>query len=144
MSETDKAMIRRFYDDVFSDGTINIAAIDLHLADNFVVHDLPLGLKGREGYKKFISMLAVSFSEMTHIVAHDMFSNGDKVVARWACSGRHTAEFMGLRATNRLLTMKGIHIFRLTEENIAELWQEIDIMGILQQISAPALSGAAE
>jgi hypothetical protein len=35
--------------------------------------------------------------------------------------------------------MKGIDIFRLAGGKIADLWQEIDVMGLLQQISAPTL-----
>jgi predicted ester cyclase len=82
--------------------------------------------------------LAANFSGVDHIEIHDLFSCGDKVAARWSWSGRHTTEFMGIPATNRLVTMKGIAIFRLAEGKIVELWQEMDIMGILQQVSAPS------
>src|SRR5687768_5844613 len=118
MSEKPEAIIQRFYDEifsVFSDGKMNIAAIDRHLADDFIAHDLPLALEGREDYKKFISMIAASFSDMNHINARDIFSCGDKVVARWSWSGKHTAEFMGIPATHRQITLKGIDIFCLAD-----------------------------
>ena len=140
MPEKNEAVIRRFYDDIFITGKMDTEAIDQHLADNFVGHDLPAGLNEREGYKKSVSMLAASFSDMTGIEARDMIENGDKVVVRWSITGRHTGEFMGIPATGRRVTVKGIDIFRLAEGKIADLWQEMDIMGILQQISVPTPS----
>jgi predicted ester cyclase len=44
---------------------------------------------------------------------------------------------MGIPATGQRITVKGIDIFRLAEGKIADLWQEMDLLGILQQISVP-------
>ena len=137
MSEKNKAVIRHFYADVFAVGTMNIAVIDHYLTDDFTGHDLPSGLNGRDGYKKFVGMFSASFGETTPIEAHQIISCGDKVVARWSGSGMHTGEFMGIPATGRWITLKGIDIFGLAEEKIVDLWQEMDLMGILQQISLP-------
>jgi predicted ester cyclase len=86
-------------------------------------------------------MLATSFRELAPIAACDLFSYDDKVVARWSSSGVHNAEFMGIPATGRRVMLKGIDLFHLREGKIIDLWQEIDIMGILQQISAPLPNG---
>lgn len=137
MSEKNETVIRRFYEDVFSVGRMNTAAIDQYLAGNFVGHDLPPGLNGREGYKKFVGMFAASFSDTTPIEAHQIISNEDKIVVRWSSTGRQSGEFMGCPATGRRITVKGIDIFRLAEGKIVDLWQEIDQLGILQQISSP-------
>jgi steroid delta-isomerase-like uncharacterized protein len=141
MSETDEAIIRCYYSDMFSMRKMDIAATDQYMVDDFVAHDLPLALEGREDYNKFVSMFATSFSELNHIDVRDIFSSDDKVVTRWSCTGKHTAEFMGIPASNRLITLKVIDIFRLAEGKIADLWQEIDIMGILEQISTPPRGG---
>ena len=135
MSEKNKAVVRRFYDDLFSGGKMEIAAIEQHLVADFVGHDLPAGLNGREGFKKIVGMFAASFSDMTGIEAHEVIGNGDKIVVRWSSTGRHTGEFMGIPATGQRITLKGIDIFRLAEGKIADLWQEMDMLGILQQIS---------
>lgn len=132
-----ETIIRHYYNDVFCAVKINIAATDPYLGDAFIAHHLPLARQGHDEYKKFISMLASSFSEMNRIHIHDLFSCDDRVVARWSWSGKHTAEFMGIPATSCKITMKGIDIFRLSDGKITNLWQEIDMMGILQQISAP-------
>ena len=140
MSEKNETIVRRFYEELFVTGTMNIA--DNYLAYDFASHDLPTGLEGREGYKKYVGMLATSFSELTPIELHDIVANGDKVVARWSSTGRHSDEFMGIPATGRQVTVKGIDIFRLADGKIAELWQEMDIIGLLQQICAPTAKEA--
>jgi predicted ester cyclase len=43
---------------------------------------------------------------------------------------------MGIPATGRRIRVKGIDIFRLAEGKIVDLWQEIDLLGIVRQISA--------
>lgn len=135
MLEKNEAVIQCFYNEVFTAGKINIVAIGQYLADDFVGHDLPPGLNGRAGYKKFVGMFATSFGETTQLEAHDVIGSGDRVVVRWSGTGRHTGEFMGIPATNQRVTVKGIDIFRLAEGKIADLWQEMDILGIIQQIS---------
>jgi steroid delta-isomerase-like uncharacterized protein len=140
MSDKHEAIIRRYYHDLFGMGRREMKAIDHYMAADFVAHDLPLAQKSCEDYMRFISMFEASFSDMNHII-RDIFSCDDKVVARWSWTAKHTAEFMGIPATNRQITIKGIDIYRLTDGKIANLWQEIDIMGILQQISAPPGNG---
>jgi len=135
MSESNQAAVRRFYDELFAAGKMNVAAIDQHLADNFVGHDLPPGLTGREGFKKFVGMFAASFSDTTRLEAHDVISSENKVVVRWSSAGRHTGEFMGLPATGQQIRLKGIDIFCLADGRIVDLWQEVDMLCILQQIS---------
>jgi predicted ester cyclase len=138
MSEKNQAVIRCFYDDVVTNGKINIAAIDQYLTADFVGHDLPPGLAGCAGFKKFVGMFAASFSDLTRIEAHQVISNGDKIVVRWSSTARHTGEFMGIPATGRRIRLKGIDIFRLAEGKIADLWQEMDLWNILRQLNSPA------
>jgi steroid delta-isomerase-like uncharacterized protein len=137
MSDKHEDIVRRYYQALCSTGKMDISVIDHYVVEDFVAHDLPLAQKGHEGYKQFTDMFAASFSDINPIVIHDTFSCGDKVVARWSWCGKHSAEFMGIPATNRQITMKGINIFRLREGKLADLWQQMDTMGILQQISAP-------
>lgn len=136
MSEKNEVLVRCFYDNLFTLGKMNVTALDSYLADNFVGHDLPSGLSGREGYKKFVGMLAVSFSDTTPIKFHQMIGNDDKMVVRWSSTGTHTGEFMGIPATGRRITIKGIDILCLAEDKIVDLWQEMDLLGIIRQLSA--------
>lgn len=137
MFEHAEALVRSFYADIFQGGSINSAALDWYLAAEFQGHHLPPGFVGRDGYKNFLRLWGGSFSEVTPIEACDLFSAGDKVVVRWSVTGTHSGEFMGFAATRRRITSKGIDIFRVEDGKIVDLWQEMDMLDILQQISAP-------
>ena len=80
MSEKNKVVVRRFYDDVFTVGKINIAAMGQNLADDFVGHDLPPGLNGRiDKYPVLIAVcrtaqdvvLAVNFARDHNLTRQD-------------------------------------------------------------------------
>jgi len=74
----------------------------------------------------------------------DLFVQGDKVVVRWALSGRHIGSFQGIAATGREVSTTGITIFRLEHGKIVEEWSETDTFGLLQQLGSPyALAEAA-
>jgi steroid delta-isomerase-like uncharacterized protein len=74
----------------------------------------------------------------------DLVAQGDKVVARWTSSGRHTGSFQGIPATGREVSTSGITIFRLERGKIVEEWSETDTIGLLQQLGPlPALAEAA-
>jgi predicted ester cyclase len=131
-----EVIVRCYYDELFQAGSLNRAAIERYFAADFEAHDLPPGLRGQAGYAEFVGMLATSFCDLTPIVTCELFSSGEQVAARWCSIGIHCAEFMGIPATGRRVILKGIDLFHLREEKIATLWQEIDLMGILQQITA--------
>jgi predicted ester cyclase len=99
----------------------------------------------RHYYEEFFAAgkmaIVASFSELTPIELRDCFGSGDKIAARWAWSAKHTAEFMGIPATHRRITVKGIDIFRLADGQVVDHWQEMDILGLLRQISAPSPQG---
>ena len=138
MFEHAEALVRSFYADLFAGGSIHSAALDGYLAAAFRGHHLPPGFAGRDGYKNFLHLWGCSFNEVTPLEVCDLFSAGDKVVVRWSVTGTHCGEFMGFAATRRRITTKGIDIFRVVDGKIVDLWQELDLLGILQQISAPS------
>jgi predicted ester cyclase len=50
--------------------------------------------------------------------------------------GTHRDEFMGIAPTGKHVMFTGIAIFRVEEGKIAELWQNLDTLGLLQQLGA--------
>jgi predicted ester cyclase len=50
--------------------------------------------------------------------------------------GTHRGEFMGIAPTGKHVTVTAITIFRVEEGKIAELWNNVDALGLLQQLGA--------
>jgi steroid delta-isomerase-like uncharacterized protein len=145
MTTSGVALARRWHMEFFL-RDLNIA--DEILTPNFVIHgpglppDLP---QGSQGAKLYATMLRTAFPDVQ--ITHDFeFERDDKVVIRWIARGTHTGEFAGVAPTGKTTTVTGIDIFRIEAGRLAELWQEWDQLGMMQQlgvIPAPAQATAA-
>ena len=132
-TEEDKAIARRWNDEVWSKG--NLAAIDELLATDFVFNYAPPEVApDLEAYKQTVTMLCAAFPGPVAI--EDMVAEGDKVAVRWAYRGTHKGEFMGIAPTRKQVTMTGISILRIVGGKIVEEWGESDNLGFMQQLGA--------
>jgi predicted ester cyclase len=55
---------------------------------------------------------------------------------RWSMTGTHGGELMGVPSTGRPIDVTGFDLFRVEEGKLAELWQNWDQLGLMQQIGA--------
>jgi steroid delta-isomerase-like uncharacterized protein len=74
-----------------------------------------------------------AFPDLSHEF-QDLFATGDRVVLRAIDRGTHRGEFMGLPPTGRSVKFSVIAIFRFEEGRIAEVWEEVDMLGLLGQL----------
>ena len=141
-TEQDKALIRRFIEEIFNRGNMSLA--DEILAPNFVEHEeLPAGIpKGREGVIVMTTMLRSAFPDFKATI-EDILAEGDKVVIRMTWSGTQKGEFMGIPATGKSISIGVIDIIRIAGGKLVEHWGQMDSMGLMQQlgaIPAPAIA----
>jgi steroid delta-isomerase-like uncharacterized protein len=134
--DENKATVRRFVEEVFNKGNLNI--ISQLVDNNYVGHDpsQPSEVRGLEGLKKNIRDLRSAFPDLT-LKINDIFADGDKVCCRWIGSGTHKNEYLGLPPTNKKATnVSGLEVFRLSNNKIVEDWNIWDAMGWMKQIGA--------
>ena len=75
---------------------------------------------------------------------HDMVAERDIVVIRWSHTGTHRGEFLGVPATGKEFTFRGIDVYRVLAGKLAEHWNVVDALGFLQQVGgAPSPSPRA-
>ena len=143
MSEANKAVVRRFYEEMLSQHNLEVAA-ELFTED-FVDHDAdsPEGrLSGIEGAKQEVGVYIQAFPDMV-VTIDDSIAEGDRVAIRGVLTGTHRGELAGIPATGKPVKVTVQQSFRLKDGKIAEAWLEIDRLGILQQIGAfPAPTAA--
>jgi predicted ester cyclase len=140
--ETNKALVRRFYDQVLNGRRAE--AIDELAVTGYDEHDpLPGQRAGRDGLKDRVSMLIDGLAPT--FTVEDVVAEGDRVVVRWTNSARHVGDFLGIPPTGRSCAIAGIDIYRLEDGRLAEHWHVIDQLAMLQQLglmpapdSAPA------
>lgn len=132
MSEANRALVARFYDEVISGGRVEV--LDELLVPDFVEHGAPPDLPpGRDGFRAFVLMLRGAFPDLRWSV-EDWIVAGDRVVARGRGRGTHQGEFFGAPATGRSVAWSAIHIFRVQDGQLVERWSEADVLGLMEQL----------
>ncbi|HEX6710702.1 MAG TPA: ester cyclase [Rubrobacter sp.] len=142
-AEENKAVVRRFLDEVFGGG--NLELVDEIFAPDYVLHDpaIPGEVSGTEGIKQYVSMYRGAYPD-THFTIEDQIAEGDHVVTRWKGQGTHRGELMGIPPTERLVTVTGVEVDRVSGGKIEETWVNYDALGMMQQLGAIPTPGRAE
>ena len=122
-------------EEIFTEGNLDLA--DDLIAPDFVDHDsaMPEEVHGIEGFKDFVRMFRSAFPDL-HVEVQDQVAEGDKVATRWTASGTHEGELAGIPATGNWVEITGMEISRISGGKIAEIWDNYDVMGMMQQIGA--------
>lgn len=134
--ETNKAIIRRLYDELFNKGDLSVAD-ELHAAD-FVYHEFGLPAIGLEEYKKRNSVFFRAVPDRK-VSIEDLIAEGDKVVARATMRARQTGDLPGIPATGKPVTATSIIVYRISQGKIVEEWESWDQVGMLQQFGVSRL-----
>ncbi|MEA2486853.1 MAG: hypothetical protein QOF16_507 [Actinomycetota bacterium] len=140
MTHDTKELVRRYYQDALGEG--DLASLDELATPDYNDHGaFPGQGPGLEGLKRRVSMLHDCLAPRFAI--EDVISDGDRLVVRWTNSGTHVAEFMGIPPTNKSFSIAGIDIYRVAGGKLAEHWDVVDQLSMLQQLGLiPTPEGA--
>jgi C-1 hydroxylase len=132
MSETNKALVWRYYTEAMS----GLAGIDEVVSATFVDHHFPPGLPpGPTGVRQFFQALGGGFSDMK--IEHNfMLAEGDKVDCHFTFVARHTGEFAGIPPKGNMVRLPAISTFRVEGGKLAEAWEIFDSGSFFQQLQA--------
>jgi steroid delta-isomerase-like uncharacterized protein len=139
MSAENKALVRRWFEEVWNKGRAD--AIDEMLASHAVVHGLGSGVLGPTEFKAFHSAYRNAFPDVT-IRVDDIVAEGDIVAARWSGTGTHRGGGLGFAATGRGIHFSGMVFVRVQNGRLVEGWNNFDQLGMLQQLEAVTLPSA--
>ena len=135
MSEENKQLVRRWFEEVWNKGRAD--AIDEMLDEYGIAHGLsddPSNpIKGPKEFRPFHTVFREAFPNMM-IVIEDMVAEGDKVAARCSVRGKHEGDFRGLAATQSPVEFTGMTIVRIANGKIVEAWNNFDFTSLHQQI----------
>ena len=136
MSEENKALIRRYYQEIDAAAKDDRGAsvLDDFVAPNFFNHAPSPGFTPdldslKQAYNHFLAANPDGY----HVV-EDMIAQGDKVVTRLIAHGTQTGELFGIPPTDKQVSMTGIAVHRIANGKIVEHWSEIDNLGLMHQL----------
>jgi steroid delta-isomerase-like uncharacterized protein len=132
MAQDNALIVRRFVDEIITQGNIDAAA---QFVWEDVVEQVPLPGQGPglEGLKDILRAMRAGFPDLVFSI-HEQVSEGDKVVSRFEWTGTHKGEFLGIPATGRPVSVWGIVIDRLEEGRIKETRIIMDTLGLMIQL----------
>ncbi len=141
-TEQNKALIRRFYDEVWNKGNLDVTYEVFD--DSYVRHDLRPGnpSPGPEGQKKIASDFRAAFPDLQMSIDL-MVAEDDMVVARWTTRGTNTGAWGGVSPTGKQAQFSGVNIFRIANGKVVEIWNHRDDLGLMQQLGAPIFAGSS-
>lgn len=135
MSEENKALVRRWFEEVWNNGRTD--AIDEMFDQNGIAHGLsddPSNpIKGPSQFRPFHSLFRDAFPNMM-IVIEDMVAEGDRVAARCSVRAKHEGDFMGRTATQGPVEFTGMTIVRIDNGKIVEAWNNFDFTTLHKQV----------
>ena len=131
-SENNKAVIRKFLEEVINQNRMD-RATDLVVEDFVELDPLPGQRQGREGLKEVLGLMRAAFPDI-HWAVEEMVAEGDKVVTRFTWTGTHRGSFMGIPATGKSVSVKGVVIDQLEGGKMSNSRILMDSLGMLQQL----------
>jgi steroid delta-isomerase-like uncharacterized protein len=140
--DDNKALIRRFYEQVWDTGAVEVAHEVFHT--DYIRHDLRPSdaLPGPEGQARIAADFRRAFPDLRFSVDL-LLGEDDLVAARWTASGTHAGSWGVVAPTGRRVTFSGVNVFRFQAGKVAEIWNHRDDLGLMTQVGAPIHAGAA-
>ena len=132
-TEANKALVRRYYEEMWN-------RWDLSLAEALLAPDVrfrgSLGTEGRgvRDFRRYARSVWLAFPDF-HNEVNELIAEYDRVAARLTYTGTHRGELMGVAPSGRAVRYDGAALFRIADGRIAKLWVAADRLTVLEQIS---------
>ena len=97
--------------------------------------------EGLSGFAEYLDMVHASLGEYRCEI-QELVSEPSKAFAKMRFSGIHKDRFMGIEASNRVVTWEGAALFYFREGKISELWVLGDLKALERQLLAPEQQSA--
>lgn len=139
MSPADnKTLVRDYVEQIIN--RQRLGSLSEFLAATYLYH-APGGdvVSGTADYGQVITMYLEAFPDL-RIVFDDQLVEGDRVATRFTATGTQRGAFLGIAATGRHVTIRGIVISRIANGKIAEEWESVDMVHLLKQLGVDPLA----
>lgn len=135
MSEQNKALLRRWFEEVWNKGRSDVIH-EMFAADGIahgLTDDHSGPLKGPAGFKPFHETFRQAFPDI-EVIVEEIIGEGDLLAARCSVRGTHKGDSLGITASNARVEFTGMCIVRIGDGMIVEAWNNFDFLTMNKQI----------
>jgi steroid delta-isomerase-like uncharacterized protein len=133
MSEQNKAIVRRYFEDILGG--------KIALADTLVAEEIDFygpdywgeAIHGRDAFKSFVGYLRAAFPDL-RFALHEEITEDSWVATRFTLFGTQRGEWQGIAPTGRQVTLPGADFHRIANGQITEVRVFYDTQGLMQQL----------
>ena len=130
MSEQNKDLVRRYYDQVLNGG--NLDAVGDYFADE----------RTAAGVRKGCFFFFQAFPDL-HVSLDEFVAEGDRVFLRSTMTGTHDGEFQGTPATGRHIAAESAEVFRIADGKFIGYWCMVNVAGLMHQLTEELVTARA-
>lgn len=124
-----KTLVIRFYAEVMSGHDLD--ALDRLLTDDFVHNG---DARGRDGQRRAVAEFHAAFPDL-QVDTELILAEGDLVSTHQRWTGTHAGEAAGIAPTGSRVEFTSTAVLRVRDGLIAEAWDELDLAGLLAQLT---------
>jgi len=132
MSGPNRALAQRWFHEVWNERRPEVAA-DL-MSPEVVAHTESGEMAGLEPFLKVREQFLAAFPDLTFQV-EAMLDAGDDVVVRWAATGTHAGDALGIEPCHRKVAVRGMTWQRYRDGRMVEAWDTWNQGALLQHLS---------
>jgi predicted ester cyclase len=136
--EENKAVVSRVATDIWNRGDLDVTSEVMVANAKYHGPHMPNGIGDRENWRQAIAMYRSAFPD-SHVTFEELIGAGDMVVGRWSATGTHTGQLPGVAPAGKRIAIGGITIYRLSGGKIVEAWEQLDMLGMWQQLGVLSL-----
>jgi predicted ester cyclase len=130
MSEQNKALVRRYYEQVLNGRELD--GVDQYFADERVV----------EGVRRGCFSYFTAFPDL-HCNVDELIAEGDSVFCRSTMTGTHDGEYKGIPPTGRHISSESAEVYRIVDGKFAGYWCLSNVAGLMRQITEEPVAAAS-
>ena len=129
-------IVRRLYEEYLNRDRVELLP---SLATDDVVLHSATEEHGIAAYAAMTERIRTAFPDMRFTI-EDLLACDDRVVVRWTMDATHGGPLAGIPATGKRVKQRANVICRMEKGKIAEVWAQMDQVGMLRQLGIDPLA----
>ena len=130
MSEENKALVRRYYDEILNERKLETLAS--YWADEQMIEPV------RRGCFSYFT----AFPDL-HCSVEELIAEDDKVFCRSTMTGTHDGEYKGIPPTGRHVSAESAEVYRVVDGKFAGYWCLANVAGLMRQLTEEPVAAAS-